>query len=198
MNASKIKDYRLNHSYFEKDMRTPYVIMKRSAISDHSRYNILANELVRRLSNMKKEETTHDEKEEVVEHFITQCKTSGYTRHETREGVVSGLKGWKRKCMRRERDGIDFYRSARSTLGARVKKKLTEKSSWYKKKRKREDEEDEKSTAKDTTPRKRKRGKERRDGGKSRTQPDKSAPQIKPLVWTGLPEISMPALPDKS
>ena len=82
---------------------------------------------------------------------------------ETREGVVSGLKGWKRKCLRRERDGIDFYRSARSTLGARVKKKLTEKSSWYKKKRKREDEEDEESTEKDTTPRKRKRGEERRD-----------------------------------
>ena len=73
------------------------------------------------------------------------------------------MKGWKRKCMRRERDGIDFYRSARSTLEARVKRKFTEKSSWYKKKRKREDEEDEESTEKDTTPRKRKRGEERRD-----------------------------------
>ena len=92
---------------------------------------------------MKKEETTHEEKEEVIEHFTKQCKTSGYSRHETREGVISGLKGWKRKCIRRERDGVGFYRSAKSTLGIRCKKKLTEKSSWYKTKRKRDDEDDE-------------------------------------------------------
>ena len=40
-----------------------YVIMKRSAISDNSRYNILSNELVRRLGNMNKEGTSHEEKE---------------------------------------------------------------------------------------------------------------------------------------
>ena len=129
---NKIKDYRLKHTYFEKDMRAPYVIIKRSAMSDHARYNILANELVRRLSNIKREETSHEEKEEMVEQFILQCKTSGYSRHETREGVVSGIKGRKRKCARRKRNGIDFYRSGRSTLGARYKMKLTEKSTWYK------------------------------------------------------------------
>ena len=85
MKASKIKDYRLIHSYFEKEMRTPYVVMKRSAMSDHSRYNILANELVRRLSNMRKDDTKHEENEEVVEHVIKECKTSGYTRHEKRK-----------------------------------------------------------------------------------------------------------------
>ena len=142
-NASQVGDYRLNHSYFEKEMRTPYVVMKRSAMSDHSRYNILANELVRRLSNMRKEDTSHEEKEGVIEHMIKQCKTSGYSRHETREAIVCGIKGWKRKCMRRERDGVEFYRSGRSTLGTRTKKKLTEKSSWYKKKRKRDEEENE-------------------------------------------------------
>ena len=35
-----------------------------------------------------------------------------------------------RKHMRRERDGISFYRGARSTLAGRVKKKLTEKSNF--------------------------------------------------------------------
>ena len=104
------EDQRINFSYFEKSMRTPYVIMQRSAISDNSRYNILSNELVRRLSNMNKDGTTQEEKLEVVEHYIQQCKTSGYSRHETREGVVSGIKGWKRKHQRRERDNINFYR----------------------------------------------------------------------------------------
>ena len=85
-------------------MRTPHVIMKRSVISDNSSYNILSNELVRRLGNMSKEGTSHEEKEAVIENFIKQCKSSGYNRHETREGVVSGIKGWKRKHMRRERE----------------------------------------------------------------------------------------------
>ena len=57
--------------------RAPYVIIKRSAMSDNARYNILANELVRRLSIIKMEETSHEENEEVVEQFILQCKTSG-------------------------------------------------------------------------------------------------------------------------
>ena len=162
--AWQMKDYRLNHSYFEKEMRTPYVIMKKSAISDHSRYNILANELVRRLSNIKIEENSHEEVEEVIEHFITQCKTSGYSRHETREGVISGIKGWKRKHQRRERDGQQFYRSARSTLAMRTKKKLTEKTSWYKNKRKRHDEE----------------GEEREDG--ARSSPRKKRRTTKP-TW---------------
>ena len=35
--ADQMEDYRLNHTYFEKEMRTPYVIMRQSAISDHSR-----------------------------------------------------------------------------------------------------------------------------------------------------------------
>ena len=40
------------HSYYEKSMRTPYVIMKRSAMCEHQRMSILSNELIRRLSNV--------------------------------------------------------------------------------------------------------------------------------------------------
>ena len=39
----------IRHTYFEKEMRTPFLLMKRSAISQHQRCAILANELVRRL-----------------------------------------------------------------------------------------------------------------------------------------------------
>ena len=54
----QMADYTINHSYFEKAMRTPYVIMKKNAISDNSRYNIFSNDLVRRLSNMSREGTS--------------------------------------------------------------------------------------------------------------------------------------------
>ena len=57
--------------------------------------------------------------------------------------MVSGALGWKRKVKRRQNDGTDFYRSAKTTLAIRCTKKLLEKVTWYKAKRKREDEDDE-------------------------------------------------------
>ena len=41
----------LNHSFFQKEMKTPLVIMEQSAMSSNQKHGILANELVRRLSN---------------------------------------------------------------------------------------------------------------------------------------------------
>ena len=72
--------------------------------------------------------------------MIKEMKMSGYQRSECREIMVSGLTGWMRKLMRRKDTGM--YRSARSTLYTRCKKKLLEKTSWYKKKRKRDDMEE--------------------------------------------------------
>ena len=54
-------DNKLNFVYFEKSMRTQFVIMKRSAISDHQRYQILSNELIRRLSNIDRDRNGIDE-----------------------------------------------------------------------------------------------------------------------------------------
>ena len=76
----------------------------------------------------------------IVEVMIKEMKMSGYQRSECREIMVSGLTGWMRKLMRRKDTGM--YRSARSTLYTRCKKKLLEKTSWYKKKRKRDDMEE--------------------------------------------------------
>ena len=119
----------LIHSYFEKPMRTPYVIM-----SEHQHMSILANELVRRLSNVHPE-VIDQEIVEIIEHYMLQLKTSGYDRSQAKEIIVSGVIGWKRKRRRRE---AEFYRSAKSTLSQRTRKKLIEKTSWFREKRKRE------------------------------------------------------------
>ena len=42
----------INHSYFEKLMKTPYLLMQRSAMGEQQHMSILANELVRMLSNV--------------------------------------------------------------------------------------------------------------------------------------------------
>ena len=99
-------------------------------MSDKQRHSILANELIRRLSN-----TNHKDLEEtsnIMEVFTQQLKSSGYSRKTTREIVVSGTVGWKRKIKRRAEDGTDFYRSAKSTLAGRCRKKLLEKVTFTK------------------------------------------------------------------
>ena len=66
--------------------------------------------------------------------FSQEMKSSGYTREKTREVVIGGTKGWKRKIARREAKGQEFYREATKTLKGRVRKKLLERETWFKEK----------------------------------------------------------------
>ena len=127
-------DGTINHTYFQKAMKTPYVLMQRSAMASKQKFNILSNELIRRLSNINKEGTELEEKKRVIEEFTKEMKSSGWERYDAREMVVSGILGWERKHQRRIDRNCDFYRSAASTLPGRCRKKLTEKTSWYKEK----------------------------------------------------------------
>ena len=139
-----LEDGTITHTYFQKSIKTPYVLVQRSAMSQKQKYNILANEMIRRLSNGDKEGTSQDEKNRVVEELTKEMKSSGWERNETREVIVSGILGWERKHERRKNEKTDFYRSAASTLSKRCRKKLTEKTSWYKGK----DDEEESETEK--------------------------------------------------
>ena len=69
-----------------------------------------------------------------MEQLIKEMKVSEYDRGEIREVVVCGLTGWKRKLVRRK--DTEMYRSAKSTLVGRCKRKLLAKTSWYKKREK--------------------------------------------------------------
>ena len=126
------KDGKINHNYFQKDMKNPFQIMKRSAISQHSKISITSNELLRRLGNTNSKNVDNDESSKVVETFIKEMKHSEYSRKEVKEVVCSAITGWKRKVARREKEGQSYYKSARSTLVTRCMKKLTEKTNWHK------------------------------------------------------------------
>ena len=41
----------INHYYYQKKMKTPFVVMKRSAMAQQQNMSILSNEVIRRLSN---------------------------------------------------------------------------------------------------------------------------------------------------
>jgi hypothetical protein len=47
--------------------------------------------------------------------------------------LSKGVRGYLNKVKIRRKNGEEFYRSARSSLGKMIHKKLTEKTSWYRK-----------------------------------------------------------------
>ena len=96
------ENFLINHTYYQKPMKSPFLIMNRSAMGDHQRAAILANELVRRLSNVNAGHVEHEEVLRVIEQFIRELKNSGYNQKHAREAVVNGIKGWKNKIKRRK------------------------------------------------------------------------------------------------
>ena len=137
------EDGAITHTYFQKSMKTPFVLMQRSAMSQKQKYNILANEMIRRLSNVDKEGMSQDEKNRVVEELTKEMKSSGWERTETREVIVSGILGWERKHERRKNEKTDFYRSAAT------KNKETNKNNHEPKKKKKNENVDHLSIVKE-------------------------------------------------
>ena len=108
-----IEDNKIKHSYYQKPMKTPFVLMSRSGTSYRQKFQILSNELSRRLSNIQTEEIEHQEVLNKIEQFIKELKSSEYDQKQAREIVTSGLRGWKKKVERREKTtflSIDWRR----------------------------------------------------------------------------------------
>ena len=161
------EDWTVNHTYFEKEMRTQLVIPENSAMCMRQKMSILSNELIRRLSNINIEKAEEDEKVNVVEHYTKQLKTSGYDRNKSREIVVSGLVGWMRKRKRREQEGKGFYRGAESTLKGRIRKKLLDPVTWFKSKPEEDTEIEKEHQEKSGRERLKKRKSEEEHGGRN-------------------------------
>ena len=82
-----------------------------------------------------------DEVKTKIEQYITELKTSGYSMHQSREIIISGIRGWRNKIRKRKRQNVDFYRLAEDTIEARMNKEIVEKENWYKTKNDDEDDE---------------------------------------------------------
>jgi hypothetical protein len=92
----------VKHSFFEKSMQTNLVIMERSAMGNQQKHSILANDLVRRLSNMSPTMTTQ-EHIMVIDKYTFKLKASGYFQTQYKEIVMSGVRGYRNKILRRKR-----------------------------------------------------------------------------------------------
>ena len=102
-------------------------------MSGHQKFSILSNEIIRRMSNIS-DKISKEERTRVVDDFTKELKSSGYSRKRAREMIVCGLLGLERKRQRRARQGQDFHRRGKQTIGLRTRKKLTGKTAWYKSK----------------------------------------------------------------
>ena len=125
-------DNKIRHSFYQKPMKTPFVLMERSGTSYQQKFQILTNELTRRLSNIMVEEILQSEINQKIEQFITELKNSEYSLEQAREIVCCGIRGWEAKKRKRKRENSDFYRLAENTLEGRVRKNLFERENWYK------------------------------------------------------------------
>ena len=81
-----LEDGKINYSFFEKSMKTPYCIMKDSAMAIKSKITILAQDLIRRMLNTGVE-ICQIERNAIVESFIQRLKISEYADKQIKEIV---------------------------------------------------------------------------------------------------------------
>ena len=68
------EDNKITHSYFQKEMKTLMVIMEKSGMSRHQKFQILYNELSRRMSNIQIEKIKYQEVVSKIEQIISELK----------------------------------------------------------------------------------------------------------------------------
>ena len=123
----------ISHTYYQKPMRTPLLIMERSAMSSQMKYNILSNEVMRRLFAIGDDQNL-GEKLRVLDQMTKQLRNSGYTYTQAANAISSGIRGDKKRRARRAHLGQPIYRLGASTLSIRNQKKLMANSTWFKNK----------------------------------------------------------------
>ena len=122
------------YRHFEKETATNQTIQKSSAMGENVKVQIVAQDLVRRLSNTM-EALGSKEKARVVDEYAQKLLNSGYEEYQVRRIIVSGIKGFEGKKLRHERQGWRLRRTAAESGDTRAKKKLLAKTNWYKKKK---------------------------------------------------------------
>ena len=91
----------IKHSYYEKPMHSQILTHKRSSQSEKSKYSILVNELTRRFEVLD-ESIDLSEKVKIIDHFTKQLVNSGYDHRQSKDILISSLKGVAKKMEKRK------------------------------------------------------------------------------------------------
>ena len=104
------------------------MVLKRTALDENSKNQILANDMVRRLANTDVRQN-REVIGQVVDQFGKKILTSGYTLRQTRKIVLNGIRGWERKKERALKENRKLFRTSKESLLGRIKKK-TQGKEW--------------------------------------------------------------------
>ena len=88
-------------------------------------------------------EISREERVQKVDHFTKQLINSGYSWSQSRDIIVSALKGMIKREMREKVTGAERYRTGEDSLEDRLRKHLTEATELYKEGRRAEPDEGE-------------------------------------------------------
>ena len=131
LDLKMVKDC-ISHTYYQKPMRTPLLVMENSAMGSQQKNNIMSNEVMRRLFNVGKNQPMA-EKVRILDQAAQQLKNSGYSQSQAANMILSGIRGDKRRRARREFKGEELYRKGPSTLQSMNQKKQTQRGSEIRK-----------------------------------------------------------------
>ena len=117
------EDNVVKYRYFEKSTTTNKTVQKTSAMEENAKMKIIAQDLVRRLTNTK-ESLGYKEKCKVVDMYAKKLLNSGYGLEQVKKTLVSGIKGYENKKLRCKKEGWRFRRTAVESAPGRARKKL--------------------------------------------------------------------------
>merc|ERR1711954_575272 len=122
---------RYTHNFYEKPMNTKWVLPYVSSMDPSAKRQILANDLVRRLSrvdpvNLESLATP------VINKYNRKLIFSGYPLEERLRIIEGGIGSYQDKLESAMKSGKEMYRMGKDSLEVRSRKSLLEKVSWYK------------------------------------------------------------------
>ena len=119
------------HNFYEKPMNSKWVLPHLSAMDPTSKRQILANDLVRRMSRIDPSQLDKLAVP-VINRYNHKLIYSGYPHDERMRIVESGISIYHDKLDTAQKEGREFYRMGANSLETRSRKALLEKVSWYK------------------------------------------------------------------
>ena len=127
--ANNIVDY----NFYEKPMSSNVTVQRMSAMEENSKMKTLSNDLIRRLLKTS-ERLGLEDRIKVVDKYSQKLLNSGCKLEQVRTIVVNGVKGYERKVKESKRPGgRRLHRTSAESRGARIRKKLLDKTEWFKK-----------------------------------------------------------------
>ena len=100
---------RLRYKFYSKPMSSKLGIIQTSALSETTKANTITQETLRRMSNTSVD-TTQQERNSILEEYITQLQSSGYSMDEIAKCMTPGIVGYSRRVTREALGGMPVHR----------------------------------------------------------------------------------------